>query len=78
MDLKLIGEPNSSEAKTLVKIPLKEYNEQHWVAVWLVMKGAILNNPTKKNSRFIYFTVDGDLLNGPKVKEEKYGNRPNK
>lgn len=36
--------------------------------MWLIKAGAMLNNPTKKNSRFIYYTVDGDYLNGPKIK----------
>lgn len=68
MDLKLIGKPNDKDSKTLFKIPLKEFNEQPWIAVWLIKAGAMLNSPTKKNSRYIYYTVDGDYLNGPKIK----------
>lgn len=68
MELKLIGKPNDKDSKTLFKIPLKEFNEVPGIAVWLVMAGVMLNNPTKKNSRFVYYTVDGDYLNGTKIK----------
>lgn len=72
MDLKLIGKPNDKESKTEFKITQKEFREVKWLHLWLTKAGADLTKPSKQNSRYIYFIVAGDYLNGPKLKEDKH------
>lgn len=68
MELRLIGKPNNEESKTEFKITQKEFKEVTWLHLWLIRAGADLTKPSKQNSRYIYFIVNGDYLNGPKIK----------
>ena len=71
MELRLIGKPSNEESKTEFKITQKEFKETKWLHSWLTLAGADLTKPSKQNSRYIYFIVDGDYLNGPKLKGDK-------
>lgn len=58
---------NSNDViKTEFKLTKKEFVNTAWLRGWLKLAGADLNNPTKENSRFVYFVVNGDYLNKPK------------
>jgi hypothetical protein len=63
VELKLI-ESKKEKPKTEFKIPLNEFNNSSWLKPWLSLAGADLEKPDKQNSRNIYFTVEGDYLNG--------------
>ena len=52
--------------KTKFRITKKEWEKSLWIRGWLKLAGAYIDKPFKENSRFIYFIVDGDYLNGHK------------
>ena len=52
--------------KTKFRITKKEWEKCLWIRVWLKRAGADIEKPFKENSRFIYFIVDGDYINGHK------------
>lgn len=48
--------------KTIAKVPLKELADSSNI-LYLHIKGFDINNPIKKNTRFVYFSANGDKLN---------------
>ena len=52
--------------KTKFRITKKEWEKSLWIRGWLKLAGADIDKLFKENSRFIYFIVDGDYLNGYK------------
>lgn len=65
MTLKLIQqEINKNKVKTEFKIPVKEFKKSLWLKRWLRLAGSDLENPPKRKGQYVYFTVDGDYING--------------
>ena len=66
MEIVLPKKGSDETIKTKFRITKKEWEKNLWIRGLLKLAGADIEKPFKENSRFIYFIVDGDYINGHK------------